>query len=286
MPEVLTDMEGTWKPEVGLTSPLGLVDRDSISIITICFNNLQALQDTCTSIDEQQCLPFEHIIIDGSTDADIRSWLLDESHPTYRTYVSEVDEGISDAFNKGISRARGEILQMLNAGDRLHDPSVLRLAATAFAEDPALQWLHGSIRLMRGGIWVVVGKPFDPRRLYRGMRSTFHPTMFVRRTIFLQYGLFDKQLKIAMDYDFLCRIARERNTFVPLPLAVFEPGGISNQHFRKGLEEMQRVYERHFGFSLKQRLWKWRQLILFKFLQAGLGTWMYGWKVRLGWENR
>lgn len=286
MPEELINKGGSSMTGHNMGQPLGSSTPDSISIVTICFNNLPDLQATCASVDEQLFLPYEHIIIDGSTSTEIRSWLAEQQSPSYRSYLSELDEGISDAFNKGVSRAHGEIVLMLNAGDRLHDPTVLGQAATAFGKDASLQWLHGSIRMIRGGIWVVVGKPFDPRRLYRGMRSTFHPTMFVRRSLFLQYGLFDKQLQIAMDYDFLCRIARERNTFLKQPLAIFEPGGVSNQHFRKGLEEMQQVYDRHFGYSLKQRLWKWRQILLHRLLHSDLGAWLYGWKVRLGWTNR
>lgn len=257
-----------------------------ISIVTICRDNPVALMETCASVDEQRHPAFEHIIIDGSTGPDIRKWLKEIPQPSYRTSVSEPDEGISDAFNKGVGRATGDLVQFLNAGDRLHDPSVLSQVVEVFARDPSLQWMHGSLRMMRGGLWVIIGKPFEPERLYRGMRSTFHPTMYVRRELFQRHGVFDKRLKIAMDYDFLCRIAKERNTYLDKPLVVFEPEGVSDLRYLDGLEEMQLAYGRHFGFSVRQRAWKWRQVLLFRLLRSGLGRRIYALKVRLGWENR
>jgi glycosyltransferase involved in cell wall biosynthesis len=257
-----------------------------ISIVTICRDNPEELKETCASVDEQQRPAFEHIIIDGSTRPEIRRWLNETPQPSHRIWVSEPDEGISDAFNKGVGKATGDLVQFLNAGDRLHDSSVLSQVAEAFTRDPSLRWLHGSLRMMRGGLWVVIGKPFDPERLYRGMRSTFHPTMYVRRELFQRHGGFDKSLKIAMDYDFLCRIAKERNTFLDKPLVVFEPEGVSDLRYLDGLEEMQLAYGRYFGFSVRQRVWKWRQVLLFRLLKSGLGQWMYALKVRLGWENR
>ena len=257
-----------------------------ISIVTICRDNPEELAGTCASVDSQSLAPFEHVVVDGSTDGRIAAWFGGASQPRYRSCVSESDEGISDAFNKGVSRSTGDVVVMLNAGDRLHDDEVLARVAEAFGADPTLQWLHGSMRMRRGGLWVVIGKPFDARLLYRGMRSTFHPTMYVRRGLFDCHGGFDTSLRIAMDYDFLCRIAGERHAFLPQPLADFDPHGVSSTGYLRGLAEMQRVYRRHFGFSAAQWLWRWRQVALHRLLHSPLGRRLYAWKVRLGWANR
>jgi glycosyltransferase involved in cell wall biosynthesis len=256
-----------------------------ISIVTICRDNPEDLLATCESVDMQSQPPHEHIIVDGSTDDRIRSWAAGHPQPSYRNIVTEPDEGISDAFNKGIARSTGDVLVMLNSGDRLHDESVLPKVADAFGRDPSLQWLHGSMEMMRGGRWVVIGKPFEEGKLYRGMRSTFHPTMYVRRALHERHGLYDKGLRIAMDYDFLCRIAEERNTFIEHPLATFDPTGVSTKNYGKGIEEAYRCYRRHFGFSLRQELWKRRQILLNVLLESPIGRWLYGIKVRLGLAN-
>jgi len=257
-----------------------------ISIVTICRDNPEELMRTCASVDGQASPPFEHHIVDGSTDGRIGTWCRTVPQPVYRHCVSEPDEGISDAFNRGVARSTGDVLVMLNAGDRLHDDSVLSRVGEAFAADPSLQWLHGSMRMRRGWLWVVIGKPFEARLLYRGMRSTFHPTMYVRRELFVRHGGFDKSLRIAMDYDFLCRIAGERHAFIAYPLADFDPDGVSSTGYLRGLAEMQRVYGRHHGFSAAQRLWRWRQVLLHRLLHSALGRRLYALKVRLGWENR
>ena len=258
----------------------------TISIVTICFNNLEELKETVSSVDMQEQHPHEHIIIDGSTNGEIRDWLSTHPQPPYRTSVSESDKGIADAFNKGVRRSTGEVLLMLNSGDKLFDPSVLLRVGEAFLADAGVQWVHGSLRLLRGGRWVVIGKPFNARLLYKGMRGTFHPTMYVRRSLFDRHGMFDTGLKIAMDFDFLCRIAEERNAFIDYPLAVFDPGGVSSKQYLRSQEESRKAYRRHFGYSLKYELWRIRQILLNHLLESRAGRWLYAMKVAMGWENK
>ena len=69
------------------------------------------------SVDRQQHAPYEHWIIDGSTNTEISGYLRDHPQPAYRKWINERDHGISDAFNKGVLRADGEIVNMLNSGD-------------------------------------------------------------------------------------------------------------------------------------------------------------------------
>ena len=135
-----------------------------ISIITICYNNLQELKDTCESADRQTLLPFEHWIIDGSTNTDIKNYLQTTPQPAYRKWICEPDQGIADAFNKGIARATGDICNMLNAADYYFDAAVLQTVSDAFEAHPAISWLHGKYKLQRGGQWVIIGKPFEKEK--------------------------------------------------------------------------------------------------------------------------
>jgi glycosyltransferase involved in cell wall biosynthesis len=260
-------------------------DMPSISIVTICRDNLEDLLRTCRSVDAQSHPPHEHIVVDGSSGEGIRRWLAESLQPAYRRSVSEPDEGISDAFNKGIVMSTGDVLVMLNSGDELYDETVLSRVSEAFLEDPSIQWLHGSMKLKRGGRWVVIGKPFERGKLYRGMRATFHPTMYVRRALHERHGLYDKGLRLAMDYDFLCRICDEKSAFIKEPLASFDPTGVSTENYMQGVEEAYRCHRRHHGFSLSQEVWKRRQLFLHTVLESGFGRWLYALKVRLGFAN-
>src|SRR5215210_2579347 len=99
----------------------------TITIITRCFNNLQELITTCSSIDRQTLKPYEHWIIDGSTNNEIKNYLLSNPLPDYRKWISEPDKGIADAFNKGLSRATGNIVNMLNSADYYVDETILQV---------------------------------------------------------------------------------------------------------------------------------------------------------------
>lgn len=259
--------------------------KESISVITICYNNLSELIRTCQSVDEQSVHPEEHLIIDGSTNNEIIDWLQNIEQPSYRRWIHERDKGISDAFNKGVKNARFDIIQFLNSGDIYFDKNILQIVFDTFALNTNIKWCHGKMLLQRGGSSVIIGKPFEKEKLYRGMRSVFHPTMFVRKQLFNKYGLFDDSLTIAMDYDFLLRISKEDFTFIPTPLISFDPHGISNKKYLDSLKETRECYERYNGKSFKLQLWQIRLKILHYLLQSSIGKFLYKAKRGLGLEN-
>ena len=253
-----------------------------ISIITICFNNLEELQKTCVSVDMQLLKPYEHWVIDGSSKPDIKNWLENTPQPSYRKWISERDKGIADAFNKGINKAIGDILSHLNSGDELYDDTVLQRVSDMFEKDSSLMWINGKLKLMRGGIWVIAGVPFDRNQLYKGMRSVFHPTMYLRKEVFERRGGFDADIKSAMDFDFLCRIADEKNGFLDYPLAIFDPTGISNTGWLYNKKEADASYRKYFGPSMKQSIWTARMILLHKLMNNPVGKLLYRIKVKLG----
>ncbi|MEO6316430.1 MAG: glycosyltransferase [Chitinophagaceae bacterium] len=256
-----------------------------ISIITICFNNLEELKTTCTSVDRQMLLPFEHWIIDGSSTTDIRDYLASQPQPVYRKWISEKDDGIADAFNKGVQNASGNIVNMLNAADYYFDETVLQTVTNAFHSHPEIGWLHGKYRIQRGGQWVIIGKPFDTEKLYRGMRSLSHQSMFIKMDLHQQYGLYDTSLRNAMDYDFVCRISAVPFFFIDKPLVVFAPGGITSTNYLQAIAEGKKVYEKHLGHSVKLAVWQARLKTLHYILSSPVGPFLYKVKVWLKLEN-
>lgn len=256
-----------------------------ISVITICFNNLQETVDTCNSIDMQQQKPFEHIIIDGSTNAAIKNHLEQNEQPFYRKWVCELDEGIADAFNKGLLLAKGNVVVMLNSGDTFYDDSIIAAVTQIFDENPAAQWLHGKYQLIRGNQKVTIGKPFEKAKLYRGMRSICHQTMFVTKELHNKYGLYNKSEKIGMDYDFLCRIADEPFVFTSRILVNFAPAGTSSVNYLKALKDTKRIYEKYHGKSIKCWFWQVRLKLLHYLIRSPFGNFLYKIKTRLKLEN-
>jgi len=260
-------------------------EQNTITVITICYNNLPDVIATCHSVDIQTQKPFEHIIINGSNNSIIHDFLSRNQQPSYRRWISEADNGIYDAINKGIKNASGNILVMLNSGDTFYNDTAITLAQQAFNNDVSLQWLHSKYKLLRGNTWVVIGKPFNKEKLYRGMRSICHQTMFVKKQLHNKYGLYSTNYKIAADYDFVCRIANENFIFLQSPLINFAPSGISSSNYFLSLTETKQVYQTHFGKSWQLQLWQIRLKFLFYVLHSPIGNLLYKIKTGLKLEN-
>ena len=257
----------------------------SLTVITICFNNLADLQRTCATIDAQTHLPDGHWVINGSSTSDIEQWLLYTPQPVYRKWMNERDEGISDAFNKGIERAGNGIIHLLHAGDCYASNDVLKVVLDNFEKHPSVQWASGNIQMNRGGRSVVVGKPFERSKLYRGMRSVSHPTWFVKKEVYDRIGTFSSKYKIAMDYDLMCRIANEPYLYINKVMVVFDDAGISNRKYLDSLKENRQVYESYFGFSFLLVVWQLRLKLLHQLLQTPFGKWLFSLKKKIGLEN-
>jgi len=256
----------------------------NISVITICFNNLSELIRTINSVDSQKIKPFQHFIVDGSTNSEIRNYLEQNSQPSYRQWISEPDDGIADAFNKGVLASSGDIVNMLNSGDCYDRSDVIEIVQNTFQNDEKLMWIYGKMYRMKGDQRVLVGKKFSPKKLYRGMRCISHQTMFFKKKLHDRYGLYDQTLKIAMDYDFVCRIAFEKSKFIEMPMIDFLPEGIGSNAF-EGLKEVKIVYERYYGKSLKLFFWQLRLKTLHVLLQTKFGLFLNRVKIWLKLEN-
>ncbi len=257
----------------------------TISIITICFNNLSELIATSKSVDNQLQKPFEHIIIDGSTTNEIKYYLENNPQPLFRKWLYERDKGIADAFNKGIRLSAGKVLVMLNSADTLFDKHALQTVTKTFAENSSAKWLHGKYQLERGNQKVIIGKPFEKNKLYRGMRSICHQTMFIKKELHDLYGYYDTNEKIGMDYDFLCRIADEPFVFINKPLVSYAPAGISSTSYIQSLKDAKRIYEKHYGKNILLNLWQFRLMTLHYLLKSPVGNFLYKIKTKLKLEN-
>jgi len=256
-----------------------------VTVISICFNNLADLKKTCYSIDNQIVLPNEHIIINGSTTNEIADWLNDHPQPSFRKWVNERDYGIADAFNKGIQRASFSITHLLHAGDTYASNKVIEMVNAIFLTNNNVQWVSGNIELVRGGERVVIGKPFDKNKLYRGMRSVAHPTWFVKKEVYDRVGLFNLKYAIGMDYDLMCRIKDEQYQYINETLAVFDDTGISTTNYLNSLKENIVIYESHFGYSFICRIWQFRLKSLHIILQTNIGKSLFFIKKKLKLEN-
>lgn len=245
--------------------------QNTLSVITICYNNLDELIKTCNSVDTQSHAPSEHIIVDGSTNKEIYEWLTNTQQPNYRTWIHERDKGISDAFNKGLKTATGSITHLLNSGDTYYVQNAIEKVINHFEEHVDLMWVHTKYVQHRGNINIVTGLPFEKEKLWKGMRTVAHPSMFIKMALYHKHGLYNLNYKIAMDFDFLVRIRDEKFDFLPYPIVYFAPGGVSNNQLKMGQKEVKEISEKYLGKDWRFTLWQLRKVLLEAVMKTKFG---------------
>ena len=230
-----------------------------ISIVTVCRNAHDVIEKTIKSVLEQDYNPIEYIIIDGAS--------VDGTLDVVRRYedrlsriISEPDQGIYDAMNKGVQCASGDYILILNAGDFLIHPSVIGNVARAISDQKFKDIDVISARLLvytpngQARIW----NPKKSTRLSRYHGSLPHPSTFQSKKAFRKNGLFDTTYRVAGDFEWFARGYVVNNlTFRNLNLltTVFINDGVSVSVDWKKIQnlEIERLRAKH--FSRRWRFW-------------------------------
>lgn len=209
-----------------------------ISIVTVVFNGARSIAAAMDSFATQNWSNKEHLVIDGqSTDGTVE--LIRGRDPGPDVFVTERDNGMYDALNKGVLLATGDVIGMLHADDLFYDSESLSKVAAAFA-DPNVDAVYGDliyvdqkqtdriIRYWKSGV-------FDPGSFRRGWMPP-HPTVFVRRSVYLKLGEYRTDMGTAADYEWLVRLFychRINAAYVPEILVRMRVGGQSNASLAK-----------------------------------------------------
>lgn len=211
-----------------------------LSIITVNYNNAPGLAKTINSVVEQQCDEFEYIVIDGgSTDGSVDVIRQFENKIDY--WVSEPDNGIYQAMNKGIVRAKGEYCQFLNSGDYLLRQDVTERMLASLPPDCSI--LYGNKVRRYNGV-DRVEKSYAGRRitLFDMYVSTlFHAPAYIKKTLFDRYGLYDETLKIVSDWKFYLiaiGLHNENVVYRDIDVVWFDNQGVSSVN--KALDKQER----------------------------------------------
>ncbi len=204
----------------------------SITLITPVFNSAETLADCMQSI-ARQTVPCQHILIDGgSTDTSLQ--VIEENATDNVEWISEPDQGMYDAINKGIARATGDIVGVLNSDDFYPRDDVLALVAAAFA-NPDIDACYGDLlyvdrintdKIVRN--WK--SGAYQRKRFYNGWMPP-HPTFFIRKDHYEQYGGYRLDLGSAADYELMLRmlLKHELNAaYIPEVLVNMRNEGMSN----------------------------------------------------------
>jgi len=222
------------------------------SIVTITFNSARTLGQTIESILAQKYRPIQYIIQDGiSTDATLsivekyRDRFINEDIELIVT--SEEDEGISDAFNKGISKADGDIVGIINSDDKLFD-SALEQIAGAYKRQIAVYYGDCVIFNDQNTEEYIASPAFskNPNLLDRKM-PFYHPSCFISRETYNKYGVYDKDIELCMDRELLLRIYKAGGEFfyIQKPLAYYREGGANQINYEKCSRENMEISIRY-----------------------------------------
>jgi glycosyltransferase involved in cell wall biosynthesis len=213
-----------------------------VSIITVTYNASDSLEQTMQSVFTQTYPNIEYIIIDGaSTDGTID--IIKKQEARLALWLSEKDEGIYDAMNKGIRLAKGEFIGMINAGD-YYEPDAVETVVNAYLGNRDTDIFHGNMNLLNSdGTFFKLKKPnTNLDELYKGI-SLFHTTFFVTSATYKTHGLYDTRFKVSADFDFAlrCHLAGVHFFYIDKVIANFRLGGFSYQSKNNGILDSRNV---------------------------------------------
>ena len=206
-----------------------------ISIVTVSFNSRETIEDTILSIASQTYRDLEHIVVDGGS-KDGTLALIDKHRDKITKVVSEPDEGIYDAMNKGIGLATGEVIGFLNSDDVYDNNQVLEQVAESLSLSDFdlcyadLVYVHRTDLNKVARFWK--SSEYNNELLCRGWNPP-HPTFYARRLLYQKYGCFDLKFKISADYELMIRFFKGgvRCIYVPMVWVKMRMGGMANRSY-------------------------------------------------------
>ncbi len=228
-----------------------------VTVITPCYNSVKTIQKTLDSVLGQTWNHIEYIIVDGgSTDGTLE--VIEENRTKFGdklTLISEPDQGIYDAMNKGIRRANGELIGIVNSDDYYEKDAVEQMVKAA--KDVPYQILYGFERTLQDGKEASI--VFHHHQNLKNQMIT-HPTCFVSKKLYEDFGVFSMDYKYSADYEFMLRMSENAAVeFVPVYALIsnYALGGASGTG--DAYLETQRLLCEHGMVSTKRyRLIKWK----------------------------
>ena len=207
-----------------------------ISLITVSYNSAKTIETTFKSVLHQTYSDIEYIVVDGgSTDNTLK--IAKKYNEIITLLVSEQDNGLYDAMNKGINLATGDVIGLINSDDLFCDPDALNKVAKIFKKDKKLDSVYADL-------FYVNQKDINKisRRWVTGVQRKFkygwhpaHPTFYVKKSVYDKYGLFDLSFKLAADFEIMLRFLEKfkiSTTYLEEPLVKMRLGGETNKSFK------------------------------------------------------
>lgn len=249
-----------------------------ISIITVCYNAENTIGKTILSVVSQEYDNFEYIIIDGASKDNTLGIIQHYNNGKIKVY-SEPDKGISDAFNKGIRKASGEVIGLLNADDCLCEGAINAISDT-YRKTQADIIYGDTVAVDLDNDLTILKKASSPDNLKYEM-AFIHQSCFISKGAYDVHGYYDINYCICMDYDLLARMYRRgaRFSYTGCVISCFYYGGTSCKHPFRTINENLSI-ARKYGLSRKQAMLYilkvvTRNLIKIILEKLGLWSWLY-----------
>jgi glycosyltransferase involved in cell wall biosynthesis len=208
-----------------------------ISIITVVYNNEKTILDSILSVQNQTYNNIEHLIIDGgSTDNTLT--IIKQNINKNCVLVSEKDNGLYDAMNKGIRMATGNIIGILNSDDIYNDVKIIEFIVNKFILDPELKLIYGDLVYVKEDDTNVSIRYWKANKIstnyFENGYVPPHPTLFLTKDVYNDVGLFDLNFKLAADYEFILRLFKKhsfKNLYIPKLIVRMRLGGVTNKNY-------------------------------------------------------
>lgn len=203
-----------------------------VSIITVVFNGSKTIKYTIESVINQTYKNIEYIVIDGNS-SDNTLDIVNNYKDDIDIIMSEKDHGLWDAINKGIGLATGSVVGILHSDDFYTDNNVLQRVVSKLEETNSDTVFADLLYIKDDNLDLVLryfsAKNFTPKKLTYGLMPP-HPTFFVKRSVYEQYGTYRLDLKIASDYEIFFRLLYKNKvsySYINFPIVKMRIGGLS-----------------------------------------------------------
>ncbi len=207
-----------------------------ISIITVCFNSEKTIEKTILSVLSQNYSNIEYIIVDGQS-MDNTLEIINNYIDKIDCIISEPDKGIYDAINKGILKATGEIIGILNSDDEFYDNTIISKIVSHFLDNTALDSIIGDVVFENNRQQIVrnySSKNWNENKFSWGFMPP-HPSFYCKKDIYNKLGLYKTDFKIGADFELLIRFLKIQKInfeYISLIMVRMKTGGVSTRGFK------------------------------------------------------
>ena len=235
-----------------------------VSVITVCYNSAEMLQRTIKSLRIQTYKEIEYIVIDGAS-KDNTLQVIKENQDIINLWISEPDNGLYFAMNKGLELANGDYVIFINAGDMFYSPETLEKVFANHQDD--IDIYYGDTMILAENLKELGSRRLTPpkqltKNSFRWGMTVCHQSIFIKRSIAPKY---DTSYRITADYDWVLSSIENAKKIVNTKqyISKFLSGGLSSKHIMKANKERFRIMIKHYG--LITALW-YNFLMLFRLI--------------------